>query len=81
MSDDDKRVTDVPILPSKADADPMDEASHEVRGNRPPGAAGGETTDGRSKKSPLKGPADAAHPSPQQVTGAGPAFARHSKDA
>ncbi|HHZ09988.1 MAG TPA: hypothetical protein GX405_14550 [Rhizobiales bacterium] len=82
MNLENRRETGARILPAKADADAMDEFSQEAAGNRPPeGFGNSESVDDVNEKTRHSGGVDPAHPSPQQVSGAGPAMARRSKGA
>jgi len=82
MNPENNRETGARILPAKADADTMDEFSQEAAGNRPPAGFGNsEAVDDVDEKTRHSDGVDPAHPAPQQVSGAGPAMARHSKDA
>jgi hypothetical protein len=82
MDPENNRETGARILPAKADADAMDEFSREAAGNRPPeGFGNSESVDDVNEKTRHSDGVDPAHPSPQQESGAGPAMARHSKDA
>ncbi|CAG1015906.1 MAG: hypothetical protein F9K19_12935 [Rhizobiaceae bacterium] len=82
MNPENKRETGARILPARADADSMDEFSREAAGNRPPeGFGNSESVDDVKDRTRHSDGVDPAHPSPQQVSGAGPAMARHSKDA
>jgi hypothetical protein len=84
MNTENRRETGARILPVRADADAdaTDEFSQEAAENRPPdGIGNSEPVDDVDEKTRHSDGVDPAHPSPQQVSGAGPALARHSKDA
>lgn len=79
-----KRETGARILPGKADADTMDEFSQDSAANNPPKTLGNsepiEDVEGKTPHSDRVKSSNASG-AVQKVTGAGPAVARHSKDA
>lgn len=82
MDDTNRRETGIRKFPARVNADGRDEVSQDAAANKPPeGIGNSEPVDDTDASTRHAEGVNPKHPSTQQGSGAGPAAARHSKDA